>query len=165
MSLAATLRRHWCILRASQAPRTYPSREKLIELIREEGFVDYSEKTFERDKKAIREEYIIDFKYCKHRNGYYIDLHEDDEDIGDFNSFLDLLERRERVEFVNQTLTGVREIGRYLQLERKPNFKGVNHLPLLWEALRGAGGGVSIRCLYRQPRPHPNTPHRAWAAF
>lgn len=135
MTLAATLRRHWCIVRAIHPPFVYPSKEKLFELVREEGFADYSESSFERDKKDISEQYSIYIKYNKRRNGYFIDL-QDDEDITDFKAFLDLLERRERVEFVNQTLTGVREIGRYLQLEKNPDFAGISHLPLLWEALR-----------------------------
>lgn len=135
MTLAATLRRHWCIVRAIHPPFVYPSKEKLFELVREEGFADYSESSFERDKKDISEQYSIYIKYNKRRNGYFIDL-QDDEDIADFKAFLDLLERRERVEFVNQTLTGVREIGRYLQLEKNPDFAGISHLPLLWEALR-----------------------------
>lgn len=136
LTLAATLRRHWCIVRAIQPPFVYPSKEKLFDLIREEGFEDYSESSFERDKKDICEQYSIYIKYSKRRNGYFIDINEDDEDITDFKAFLDLLERRERVEFVNQTLTGVREIGRYLQLEKNPNFSGISHLPTLWEALR-----------------------------
>lgn len=136
MTLAATLRRHLCIIRAIKPPRTYPSKEKLFELVREEGFEDYSISSFERDKKDISEQYSIYIKHNKRKNGYFIDLQEDDEDITDFNAFLDLLERRERVEFVNQTLTGVREIGRYLQLEKNPDFAGISHLPLLWEALR-----------------------------
>jgi hypothetical protein len=136
MTLAATLRRHWCIVRAIQPPFVYPSKEKLFELVRAEGFEDYSESSFERDKKDINEQYSIYVKYNKRRNGYFIDLQEEDEDITDFKAFLDLLERRERVEFVNQTLTGVREIGRYLQLEKNPDFAGISHLPLLWEALR-----------------------------
>ncbi len=137
MSLAATLRRHLCIVRAIQPPFVYPSKEKLFVLVREEGFSDYSESSFERDKKDISEHYGIYIKYNKRRNGYFTDLSEEDEDITDFKAFLDLLERRERVEFVNQTLTGVREIGRYLQLEKNPNFAGISHLPMLWEALRG----------------------------
>ncbi|WP_345026549.1 WYL domain-containing protein [Ravibacter arvi] len=137
LSLAATLRRHVCLVRAIQPPFVYPSREKLFELVREEGFKDYSESSFERDKKDISEQYAVDIKYNKRRNGYYININQDDEDITDFTAFLDLLERRERVEFVNQTLTGAREIGRYLQLERNPNFSGIRHLRILWDALRG----------------------------
>lgn len=137
MSLAATLRRHLCIVRAIQPPFVYPSKEKLFYLVREEGFRDYSESSFERDKKDIGEQYGIEIKYNKRRNGYCINLKEDDEDITDFKGFLGLLERRERVEFVNQTLTGVREIGRYLQMEKNLDFTGTDHIPLLWEALRG----------------------------
>lgn len=136
MTLAATLRRHWCIIRAIQPPFVYPSKEKLFDLVREEGFLDYSESSFERDKKDINEQYGIYVRYSKLRNGYFIDIREADEDITDFNGFLDLLERRERVEFVNQTLTGVREIGKYLQLEKNPDFSGISHLPILWEAMR-----------------------------
>ncbi len=137
MSLATTLRRHLCLVRAIQPPFVYPSKEKLFHLVKEDGFADYSDSSFERDKKDISEQYGIYIKYNKRRNGYFIDLNEDDEDITDFKAFLDMLERRERVEFVNQTLTGVREIGRYLQLEKNPNFVGISHLPMLWEALRG----------------------------
>jgi hypothetical protein len=136
LSLAATLRRHLCIVRAIQPPSVYPSKAKLFELIREDGFSDYSESSFERDKKDISEQYGISIRYNKRKNGYFIDLNEEDEDITDFKAFLELLERRERVDFVSQTFTGVREIGRYLQLEKNPDFLGIGHLSTLWEALR-----------------------------
>ncbi|MDF7816781.1 WYL domain-containing protein [Runella sp. MFBS21] len=136
MTIAATLRRHLCIIRAVQPPFVYPSKEKLFELLREDGVLDYSESSFERDKKDITKEYGIYIKHNKRRNGYYINLNEDDEDITDFKAFVELLERRERLEFVKQTLTGLQEIGRYLQLEKNPHFAGIDHLPKLWEALR-----------------------------
>ncbi|MFN8343954.1 MAG: WYL domain-containing protein [Spirosomataceae bacterium] len=157
MTLAATLRRHWCLIRAIQPPFVYASKEKLFELVREEGFSDYSESSFERDKKDIYEQYGIYIRYSKRRNGYFIDLKEDDEDITDFKGFLDLLERRERVEFVNQTLTGVREIGRYLQLEKNPNFSGISHLPTLWEALR-AQRAIAFNYSAYTPTPAPAQP-------
>ena len=136
MTIAATLRRHLCIIRAVQPPFVYPSREKLFELLREDGVPDYSESSFERDKKDIKKDYGIYIKHHKRRNGYYINLNEDDEDITDFKAFVQLLERRERLEFVNQTLKGLQESGRYLQLEKNPHFSGIDHLPKLWEALR-----------------------------
>lgn len=136
MSLAATLRRHLCIIRAIQPHFVYPSKEKLFDLIRDEGIKGYSESSFERDKKDITEQYDISIKYNKHKKGYFIDLKGEDEDITHFSAFLELLERRERTEFVNQTLTGAREIGRYLQLEKNADFSGLSHLTMLWEALR-----------------------------
>lgn len=134
MSAPSTLRRLLCLIRWTRTPYSYPSKNRLIGLSLEEG-LNSSKRTFDRDKEILYDEYGIEIKYDPRRRGYYLHTPED-ENIDDFNTFVHLLERREKMEFLNQTLTSVRDVGNYLQLEKNEQFAGAKHLPLLWEALR-----------------------------
>jgi predicted DNA-binding transcriptional regulator YafY len=56
--------------------------------------------------------------------------------LTDFNDFIELLERRERVGFLTTSLSSISEVGKYLKLEKNLDFSGNQHLALVWEALR-----------------------------
>ena len=136
MTLAATLRRHLCIIRAIRPPFTYPSKEQILERLREEGFSTLSDSSFKRDRHELREEYGIYMTFDKRKGGYYIDMPLD-EDLTDFNDFVELLERRERVGFLTTgSVSSISEVGKYLKLEKNLEFSGNQHLALVWEALR-----------------------------
>ncbi len=134
MSAPSALRRLLCLIRWTRPPHSYPSKNRLIRLSLEED-LNSSDRTFDRDKENLFDEYGIEIKYHPRRRGYYLHTPED-EDIDDFNTFVQLLERREKMEFLNQTLTSVRDVGKYLQLERNDQFLGAENLPVLWDALR-----------------------------
>jgi hypothetical protein len=86
----------------------------------------------ERDIRDIRADYDITITYDRQKRGYFLDIPED-EDISDFREFVRLLERRERLE----ALTGSgRSAGHYLQLEHNDNFRGIDLLTPLWNALQ-----------------------------
>jgi proteasome accessory factor B len=135
MTKSATLHRHLCLIRQLHPPYLYPNKEYLLNMIREHGFSADSKRTLEKDFTDIKYEYGLIIKYSRARNGYYIVL-PTDEDVSDFQAFLHLLERKERLAFLSESVGKVSEISRYLQLERNEHFRGTEHLHLLWEALR-----------------------------
>jgi predicted DNA-binding transcriptional regulator YafY len=134
MNQTATLYRHLSLIRRVRQPYLYPSKQKLLDELIDEGF-ETSDRTLDRDLQTIREQYGIKIQYDKSRNGYYLDL-PTDEDLAHFDAFVELLERRERMAFLDSAVDGQRHVSRYLQLERNAAFAGAQWLPLLWEALR-----------------------------
>ena len=134
MTVAATLRSHLCIIRAVEPPFRYPTKMELLQKLIDTD-VKCSRSSLTRYLKEISDEYGIYVIYCHRYRGYFINA-PPDEDISDSKTFIELLERRERMEFVNSTFTNLHDVGRYLRLERNNQFKGIEHLTLLWEALR-----------------------------
>lgn len=134
MNQPATLHRQLCLIRRVRQPYLYPSKQKLLDELMDEGF-ETSDRTFDRDLRTIREQYGINILYDKSRDGYYLDL-PTDEDVAHFDAFVELLERRERMAFLGSAVDGQRHVSRYLQLERNAAFVGAHWLPLLWEALQ-----------------------------
>jgi proteasome accessory factor B len=134
MNSCATLRRHLFLIRQVQPPYTYPAKSLLVQRLREQG-LDAAPRTVERDLRAIGDEYGLFVGYHRTRQGYFLNL-PTDEDVSDFQEFVRLLERRERLEFVTRSVCGAHDVSRYLQLERNDHFRGMEHLPLLWEMLR-----------------------------
>lgn len=136
MSPLTNLHRRLSLIRWTKSPYTFPSKKELLEQLKATGFLAIGQRTLERDMQQLREEYGIDIKYSTQRNGYYLYI-PPDEDVDDFNQFVSLLERKERLDFLQSTLTNVQDVGSYLQLERTEQFNGSELLPLLWDALRG----------------------------
>lgn len=99
------------------------------------GIEAKSQRTIERDMEKLRDEYSIDIRHDPNKNGYYL-YTPPDEDVDDFNQFVSLLERRERLDFLQAAVTSIRDAGNYLQLERSEQFTGAASLPILWDALR-----------------------------
>ncbi|KAA0993406.1 helix-turn-helix transcriptional regulator [Dyadobacter aurulentus] len=99
------------------------------------GIEAKSQRTIERDMEKLRDEYSIDIRHDPNKNGYYL-YTPPNEDVDDFNQFVSLLERRERLDFLQAAVTSIRDAGNYLQLERSEQFIGSDCLPILWDALR-----------------------------
>jgi predicted DNA-binding transcriptional regulator YafY len=136
MASTAILRRYLRLIRWTRPPYSYPSKKRLAERLQEEGIPTASTRTIERDLREIREEYGIHIKREPSKGGYYLFL-PPDEDVHDFEVFLSLLERHERMSFLQGTPANIHDIGRYLQLEHNEQFVGSGLLPTLWEALQG----------------------------
>ncbi|CAN5809177.1 hypothetical protein BH24BAC1_BH24BAC1_20760 [soil metagenome] len=136
MNKSATLHRYLCQIRLVRPPYLYPSQQRLLEVLSEQGFPSLSPRTLERDREAIEREYGLRITFCRRRQGYYLVL-PTDEDISDFEEFVQLLERRERLDLLSQSVRHARSVSRYLQLEHHDGFRGTEHLPVLWEALQG----------------------------
>lgn len=134
MNQLETLRRRLQLIRLVDRPYLYPSKQTLIERLSVD-FDAVSDRTVERDIESIAKSYQIYIRHDRHRTGYYLDL-PTDEDVADFEQFVQLLERRERLEFLTSAVDGSRGAGRYLQLERAASVNGAEHLPVLWQALR-----------------------------
>ncbi|WP_020599891.1 helix-turn-helix transcriptional regulator [Spirosoma panaciterrae] len=135
MNQFETLRRRLRLIRLVERPYVYPSKAELVQRLRDDDLDAVSERTIERDIKAIQHQYGVQIAFDGRKKGYYLHL-PDDEDVADFSQFVELLERRERLEFLTTTIGDVRHISRFLQLEQHPQFVGTTHLSVLWEALR-----------------------------
>jgi predicted DNA-binding transcriptional regulator YafY len=129
------LHRRLCLIRWTKKPFTYPSKKELCQRLEDIGIKAVSPRTIERDIRILREEYSVHIKPDHRKNGYYLYI-PPDEDVDDFNQFVSLLERRERLDFLQTAVTNPKDAGSYLQLERSEQFVGSDCLPILWEALR-----------------------------
>jgi predicted DNA-binding transcriptional regulator YafY len=134
MNQASILRRHLCILRQVQPPFTYPSKLLILEYLLQEDLGFVSKRTFERDLKEIESYYGIRVCYCPRNRGYFLDQPVD-EDLSHIQQFFQLLERCERLAFLTQA-SDVLSTSKYLLLEENGVLAGLEHLPVLWEALR-----------------------------
>ena len=132
MNPAATLHRFIYLLRRLKAPYSYPSKQQMVAGLQDEGF-QTSTRTFERDIHTLQNEYGILITYDRPKKGYCWKLPED-EDIGHFDTFLQLLERKERLDFLSHAIGF--DATRYLMLEQNNAFQGVEWLPQIWEAMQ-----------------------------
>lgn len=134
MNQLAILRRHLCILRQVQPPFHYPKKKKLLEHLEEEGF-PAAARTFERDQQEIDSYYGIRVRYCYRNKGYFLDQAAD-EDLSDFRQFFRLLERSERLAFLTHSADAL-STGKHLLLEENQDTLSLQHMPVLWTAMRG----------------------------
>ena len=132
MNDSAKLRRHLHLIRCLDKPHRYPTLQTLTDHLRDHDIGPVSTKTVERDLASIRADYNITITYDRHQRGYFLDLAAD-EDLDDFTTFVRLLERRERLEAL--TRSGF-AMGRYLQFEQRDDFRGLDWLAPLWNALQ-----------------------------
>lgn len=135
MNPSAILHRRLCLIRWTKAPFRYPSKKELTARLNETDIVQKSKRSIERDIKELYGTTGFRIKYDYRKRGYYLNI-PPDEDLEDFEQFVALLERCERLSFLQSTLTSVQEVGKYLVLEHNDQFIGSDHLPILWEALR-----------------------------
>ena len=134
MNKLSILRRHLTVLRLVQPPFSYPTKARILERLRQEDLESVSERTFERDIKEIESYYGIKVTRCRRHRGYFLDQPED-EDLSNFRQFFQLLERSERLAFLTHSSDALRT-SKYLLLEENPSELGLQHLPVLWDALR-----------------------------
>ena len=133
MHQLAILRRHLCILRQVQPPFLYPQKQQLLERLQQEG-LEAAPRTFEKDLQNIESYYGLRIRYSHHKKGYFLDQPKD-EDFSDFRQFLHLLERCERLAFLTHSSDAL-STAKYLMLEENQALQNLQHLPILWEALR-----------------------------
>lgn len=143
MNQFETLRRRLHLIRLADKPYLYLTKAQLIARLRDNDLKAVAERTIERDIKEIKNQYGVHIRADRLKGGYYLDL-PDDEDLADFQQFVELLERRERLEFLTSAIDRVQHVSRYLQLEQHPQMAGTNHLSVLWKALQ-TGRCVAFR--------------------
>ncbi|MDJ1485735.1 WYL domain-containing protein [Cytophagaceae bacterium YF14B1] len=134
MKKSIILRRQLRLIHMVEKPYTYPSQKTIEDRLREYGIDAAAERTLEWDRKHLREEYGIHIRYNTKRKGYYLDI-PPDEDVSEFPKFVNLLERRERLEFLSESIGGKHSASRYLQLEGNSQFSGLELLSDLWNAM------------------------------
>jgi predicted DNA-binding transcriptional regulator YafY len=134
MSQLNILRRHLTMLRLVQPPFSYPSKANILDRLRQEDLECVSERTFERDVKEIESYYGIKVKHCRRHRGYYL-YQPEDEDLSNFRQFFELLERNERLAFITHSSDAL-SASKYLLLDENQAQQDLQHLPLIWNALR-----------------------------
>lgn len=134
MNQLAIIRRHLTILRLVQPPFLYPSKAKIVDRLREEDLESVSNRTFERDIREIESYYGIRVEHSRRYKGYFLNQPED-EDLSNFRQFFQLLERSERLTFLTHSSDAL-STSKYLLLEENQAQLGLQHLPVLWNALR-----------------------------
>lgn len=134
MNKLTVFRRHLTVLRLVQPPFSYPSKARILERLRQEDLESVSARTFERDIREIESYYGIKVAHCRRHRGYFLDQSED-EDLSNFRQFFQLLERSERLAFLTHSSDALRA-SKYLLLEESQAQPGLQHLPVLWNALR-----------------------------
>jgi len=92
----------------------YPSLNKIINKLIDEGYVTCSERTVQRDFKSIRETCLIDVEYDRNKKGYYID-EESKKETEEWLSFFELFQT---AKVINQTLLKSAENIEYIDFDR-----------------------------------------------
>lgn len=105
--------------------KTYPSFESLSTFIKDQKDMEFSERTLQRDIKAIREEFGIEIVYDSQRKGYYINW---DESVSNPESFLNFLEIVNTSDALSESLKDGKEALRYLHFGTSSTFKGIEYL-------------------------------------
>lgn len=145
MNQLATLSRRMHLIRLVEKPFRYPSKNELV-LKLQPHVSAVSERSVERDIVGIRDELGFHIRFDRQRGGYYLDRPAD-EDPADFEQLLQLIERREKIEFLKSAVAEMPHASRFLHLEQAPSFAGTEHLPVLWEALHK---GCCVQFQYRK---------------
>jgi predicted DNA-binding transcriptional regulator YafY len=91
----------------------FPTLEKIIDKLNEAGYVS-SERTTQRDFKSIRDMLLIEVKFNRAKNVYYID----DESKTTFNEWLSFFELYQTAKVINETLLKSKENIDYIDFDR-----------------------------------------------
>lgn len=136
MQKTAHFRAYLYLIRRTGKPFQYPTARALQNGLRGLG-LSSSLKSLERLRQQLTEEFGYRVDYDKHAQGYYLNA-PDDEDVGEFEQFVQLLERWERLTFFTRpdgAAFDLSAVGRFLHFEQGPAQRGTEHLRVLWQAL------------------------------
>ena len=130
MSTRGSTKRHLLQIQQIQKGK-YPTKKELNDFLKEEGF-DISTRTLDRDFQIVRDEYGIEIEYDNEKRGYKIDNIQNK----DFRFLIDMLELRDKVEQLTSNFQQAIQNKRYIVFERNTDFKGMNLIPTLVEAIK-----------------------------
>lgn len=130
MSRQGTIRRYTLIIEKTGANQ-YPTAAEILSHLHNIGF-EISQRTFERDLSAIRNEFGIEIVHDTHRKGYYIDK----ENSLNFDSFMRFLEIVNTAELLTQSLTDSKETLGYISFDQGGGLKGIDFLKPLLQAIK-----------------------------
>ena len=91
----------------------YPSKQRIIDKLNDVGYVS-SERTTERDMRSIRDLLLIEIRFDRAKNGYYID----EESQKTFNEWLSFFELYQTARVINDTLLKSADNIDYIDFDR-----------------------------------------------
>lgn len=91
----------------------YPSKQRIIDKLNDVGYVS-SERTTERDMQSIRDLLLIEVKFDRAKNGYYID----EESQKTFDEWLSFFELYQTAKVINETLLKSADNIDYIDFDR-----------------------------------------------
>ena len=130
MSTQGTIKRyHLTVEKVANA--IFPSFEEIKSYLHDQGF-EISPRTLQRDIEQVRNEFGVEIKYDRAKNGYYIDK----EDSLNLESFLRFLEMMVTANIIADCLKDGRDNMNYLNFESKGNLRGIEYLKDFLLAIR-----------------------------
>ena len=130
MSTQGTIKRyHLTVEKVANA--IFPSFEEIKSYLHDQGF-EISPRTLQRDIEQVRNEFGVEIKYDRAKNGYYIDK----EDSLNLESFLRFLEMMVTANIIADCLKDGKDNMNYLNFESKGNLRGIEYLKDFLLAIR-----------------------------
>lgn len=108
----------------------FPSMENILDKLNEVGYVS-SERTIQRDIKSIRDLLLIEVKFNRIKNGYYID----EESQKTFEEWLSFFELYQTAKVINETLLKSSDSIDYIDFDRNKQLINSNILSNLLQAI------------------------------
>jgi len=130
MSVRGTIKRQYLIIQKIRNGH-YPSFREINNYLQNAGF-ELSQRSIQKDLESIRFEFGIDIVYDRAKNGYVIDNLKDQE----LNNFLQFIELANNAGIIIDTLKQGKEANKFLSFDSNDNFKGIELMPVLIEAIR-----------------------------
>ena len=130
MSAHGTIRRYTLIIEKLISHQN-PSFQILKEYLHDHGF-EISPRTLQRDIEQIRNEFAVEIKYNRSKNGYYIDK----DDSINFDAFLRFLEIVGTANLISESLKDGKGTLNYISFESQGSLKGIENLKSLLFAIK-----------------------------
>jgi predicted DNA-binding transcriptional regulator YafY len=130
MSYRSAIKRYLNIIELLESDQ-FPSSSRMIERLHEEG-IKTSERTFQRDLQALKDEFGIEVSYNKNKNGYYIDY----ELSTDFKTFLRIIEILNTADIIADTIKENKSNLKYLSFDSASELKGIAYLKDILKAIK-----------------------------
>lgn len=130
MSTQGTIKHYTLIIEKVKSAK-YPSSKIIREHLARHDF-EISERTFQRNIEAIRNEFGVEITYDRKQNGYFIN---EELSIG-LDTFLNFLEIVATAELLTESLKEGKEALNYISFEAEGNLRGIEYLKSLLFAVK-----------------------------
>ncbi|WP_196894066.1 helix-turn-helix transcriptional regulator [Aureivirga marina] len=111
----------------------FPSKTALIDFL-EDKEIYISERTLERDLRALKTNFGIDYQYNRQEKGYYIE--EEINSKQQISSLFHYLEMASSAQFFTKSINETSKTLNYIDFDKQHQFKGLEHLPMIIEAIQ-----------------------------
>ncbi|WP_196887473.1 helix-turn-helix transcriptional regulator [Aureivirga sp. CE67] len=112
----------------------YPSKSELIEFL-EKKEIYISDRTLERDLRALKSNFGIDCQYDRLHKGYFIP--EEINSKQQISSLFHYLEMASSAQFFTKSINETSKTLNFIDFDKEHQFKGLEHLPIIMEAIQG----------------------------